>query len=184
MLPRAATIAAADQGEADMAAQGAGEATAGSGGGGAASGRGDEALGVQIHRAACLCGGVSLQIEGPLEPIQVCHCSQCRRAQGGPFATNIPVQLAQVRFLSGESLLQAYESAPGKERVFCRVCGSPIFSRRVTLPDAIRLRAGLLAEPVAARPAFHAYVGSRASWWSIDDDLPRFDTAAQAPPRP
>ncbi|WP_296921718.1 hypothetical protein [Polaromonas sp.] len=46
-----------------------------------------------------------------------------------------------------------------------------MLSERSSLPGVVRIRAGLLAEPVAAKVASHAYVDSKASWWSIDDGL-------------
>ena len=126
------------------------------------------------HQGSCLCKGIRFTIEGHLAPIQICHCSQCRQAQGGPFATNIPVEAVKLAFISGEDLLQHYESSPGKVRAFCKVCGSPIFSKRASLPGVVRIRAGLISEPVAARLDFHAYVASKASWWELHDGLPAY----------
>lgn len=129
------------------------------------------------YSGSCLCGGVSFQVEGPLEPIQICHCSQCRKAQGTPFATNIPVATSAFSLLAGESLLRTFESSPGKERVFCSQCGSPILSRRSDKPDVVRLRAGLLDGTLGIKPDAHAYVGSGADWWSIIDELPAYEGA-------
>lgn len=122
-----------------------------------------------VHQGRCLCGGVRFTVHGALPPIQVCHCGQCRQAQGGPFATNIPLQEAQLRWLGGQDLIQAYESSPGKQRCFCRRCGSPLFSRRDALPGVLRLRAGLLEGDPGTRVGWHIYWGSRAPWWSEDD---------------
>lgn len=129
-----------------------------------------------MYTGHCQCGGVRFQIHGELEPIQICHCSQCRRAQGGPFATNIPVQESAFALLSGAELLKSFESSPGKHRVFCSHCGSPLYSTKDGLPGVLRIRAGLLSEPLATRPGAHIYVGSKTNWWSINDDLPQFET--------
>lgn len=130
-----------------------------------------------IHTGRCLCGGIRFEIRGPLAPIQMCHCGQCRQAQGGPFATNIPVDEASFTLLSGAELITRYESSPGKERCFCGRCGSPLFSRRDSLPGVLRLRVGTLQGHVETHPGFHIYFGSRANWWpGEDDDLPRFQT--------
>jgi hypothetical protein len=125
----------------------------------------------------CLCGGVRFSIKGELQPIQLCHCSQCRKAQGTPFASNMPVATDAFTLSSGEELLQRFAASPGKERVFCGRCGSPIFSRRVSLPDVLRIRAGLIDQPLAVRPAFHQHVASKANWWTIDDDILQFPNA-------
>ena len=58
-----------------------------------------------MHTGSCLCTGVRFEVAGPLAPIEVCHCSQCRKAQGGPVGTNLQVRRADFRLLSGEHLL-------------------------------------------------------------------------------
>lgn len=136
------------------------------------------------HHGSCLCGGISFTIAGALEPIQVCHCAQCRQAQGGPVATNIPVDVSALTYQRGEDLLQNYESSPGKIRAFCKVCGSPVFSKRDSLPGVVRIRAGLLQEPVKAQLAFHAFTSSKASWWPITSGLPEYPEWAPTPPKP
>lgn len=127
-----------------------------------------------MHSGGCLCGAVRYEISGELAPIQVCHCSQCRKAQGGPFATNVPVRRAAFRLLSGEAELAEYRATPEKQRVFCRQCGSPIYSARDSLPNVLRVRAGTLDEPVRTKLEAHYYVDSRARWWPLEDNLPRY----------
>jgi len=130
-----------------------------------------------VHTGSCLCGGVQFRIDAELAPIQICHCSQCRKAQGTPFATNLPVNEAAFRLLQGKNLLKSFESSPGKQRVFCSHCGSPIYSQKDTVPGVLRVRAGLLDEPVAAALAVHFHTASRCSWWEIRDELPQFEGA-------
>ena len=127
-----------------------------------------------MYQGGCLCGAVRYRIEGELEPIQICHCGQCRKAQGTPFVTNIPVQEAQFSLLSGAGQLKAFVSSPGKQRVFCSDCGSPLYSRTSKLPGVLRIRAGSLDGELATRPAFHAFCASRANWWELHDDLPQY----------
>ncbi|RYF37218.1 MAG: GFA family protein [Comamonadaceae bacterium] len=129
---------------------------------------------------SCLCGGISFRISAPLEPIQVCHCGQCRKAQGGPFAAITPVAATAFSLQDAEALLRTFESSPGKQRAFCGRCGSPLYSRRHALPDVLRIRAGLLDEPVAAALAWHAYTDSKCSWWPVADGLPQHPQAAPA----
>ncbi|HEX5377863.1 MAG TPA: GFA family protein [Phenylobacterium sp.] len=133
-----------------------------------------------LHSGSCLCGAVRFEIAGPLPAIQICHCGACRKAQGAPFATNIPVAAGNFRLLSGERALRAYESSPGKERVFCGTCGAPLMSRLTHAPETVRIRAGLLDPPVEAKLGSHAYADSKADWWPIEDDLPRFPGARPA----
>jgi hypothetical protein len=127
-----------------------------------------------MYKGSCLCGGIQYEIDGELEPIQICHCSQCRKAQGSAIVTNIPVAVSAFTLQAGEELLSSYESSPGKQRVFCKVCGSPIYSKRVDLPEVLRVRAGTIDGELRSRPAAHFHVGSRANWYELNDSLPKF----------
>lgn len=127
------------------------------------------------HTGSCLCGGVKFSILGEIGPIQVCHCMQCRKAQGAALATNVPVRTEDFTLERGTDLLTSFESTPGKQRVFCRLCGSPIYSQRDTLPGVLRIRMGLINERVDAPLMAHFYAGSKANWWPICDDAPRFE---------
>jgi len=130
------------------------------------------------YTGSCQCSGVSFRIIGELPPIQVCHCIQCRKAQGTAFATNMPVERAAFQLDGGAELITEYESSPGKKRAFCRRCGSPIYSRRDDLPQVLRIRAGLINEPLPVRPAAHFHVGEKANWWPFDEGMPQGPEAA------
>ena len=133
---------------------------------------------------SCLCGQIRFVIHGELAGIQICHCSQCRKAQGGPLATNIPVKQAQIEWVAGQDQLGYFESSPGKLRAFCSQCGSPVYSQRSGLPDVLRIRAGLLDEPVSTALASQQHVASRAAWWPVPDDgLPRHEEAIAPAPK-
>jgi hypothetical protein len=136
-----------------------------------------------LVRGSCLCGGVAYEIDGPLAgPIVNCHCSRCRKGRAAAHASNVFVDLARFRWLRGEDLLAAYK-VPEAERftqTFCRRCGSkaPGVNRargRVVVP------AGSLDDDPGAREELHIYVGSKAPWYDIVDDLPQHE---EYPPGP
>lgn len=129
------------------------------------------------HTGSCLCRGVRFEIEGQLAQVQLCHCQQCRKASGTVFASNIPINADKFKLLTGKDLLKAYESSPGKKRVFCLQCGSPIYSERPSNPGNIRIRAGTLDGDVQTTPAFHFYTDSKANWYQITDHLQQFPDA-------
>ena len=130
-----------------------------------------------MYTGSCLCGGIQFRIAMELAPIEVCHCRQCRKAQGTPFATNSPIEAQAFTLIAGKELLAEYQSSPGKKRVFCKRCGAPIYSARAALPGVLRIRVGLVDEPVSARPIAHAFVADQCSWWPISDSLAQFPQA-------
>ncbi|AUM13005.1 GFA family protein [Ketobacter alkanivorans] len=127
-----------------------------------------------MYTGSCLCGGVTFEIDGELEPIQICHCIQCRKAQGSAIVTNIPVQEVNFRLISGADLIGAFESSPGKQRCFCKNCGSPVYSKTVKVPGVVRIRAGTLDGDLNTKPAVHFYMAHKANWFEVNDALPHY----------
>jgi hypothetical protein len=126
------------------------------------------------HRGSCLCGSVRYEVDAPLTQIVMCHCGMCRKATGTAFATNAPVPKEKFRVVAGAELLKEFESSPGKHRVFCGRCGSPIVSKGGKTPDIVRVRIGTLDTPVGRRPDFHFMAEFKADWDEINDGLPRY----------
>lgn len=162
---------------------------------------------------SCLCQGVRFEIAGdaaasatpgghldatgPVGLVSQCHCQDCRKAQGSAFAVNAPVSRSDFRFTSGEDLLASYESSPGKHRVFCSRCGSPVYSRLDEAPEVLRIRLGLVDGDPGVRPAVHGWVSDKAPWERLPDDgqlrfatgspdslLPRLKIRVEAPSSP
>jgi hypothetical protein len=133
-----------------------------------------------MYKGSCLCGAVSYELRGELGPIVFCHCSRCRKAQGTAFGTNSPVRADEFRLLGGQDVLKEYESSPGKHRVFCSQCGSPVYSRNTAVPGTLRLRIGLLDTPITAKPVAHIYASSHAEWEEILDALPQHEAGVPA----
>jgi len=56
----------------------------------------------------------------------------------------------------------------------CRACGSFLFS--VVRDGAfVHVAMGSLVDAPTIRPTAHIFVGSKAPWFEITDDLPQFD---------
>lgn len=124
-------------------------------------------------RGSCLCGGIEFEADSVFL-FGHCHCSMCRKAHGATFATFAAIRSGQFRFLKGEDLVQHYKSSPDGHRGFCKVCGSnaPVRSRN---GKTVWIPAGMLDEDPGLRPTFHMFVGSKAPWLDIADDLDQHD---------
>lgn len=128
-----------------------------------------------VLAGGCLCGGVRYEVAGPLAPVQLCHCGQCRKAQGGAFGANVPVATADVRWLQGADLMREFRASAGKRRVFCGTCGSPLFSQRDEALETLRLRVGTLdGDGAGLEVGFHIQTASKAAWWDIADDRQQY----------
>lgn len=127
-----------------------------------------------MHKGSCLCGAVKYEINGEPGPVMFCHCSKCRKANGSAFNAASLVNTADLRIVSGRDHLAEFESGAGVWRVFCKTCGSPLYSRREATPESVRLRIGTLDTPLKGKPAAHIFVGSKAEWFDICGDAPQY----------
>ena len=124
-------------------------------------------------KGACLCGKVRYEISGNLFDVSHCHCSMCRRQHGAAFATYADIDPDDFRWTSGEDLVKIYEPPPGGGWCFCRECGSSLAGTDQGKITSITL-ATVAGDP-GIKPESHIFVGSKASWHEITDDLPQFD---------
>lgn len=98
----------------------------------------------------------------------------CRRFHGAAFSTYARFDAGDFRWLQGETEVGVYETSPGKGWAFCRNCGASL-----GLPGDGKLAEialGTVEGDPGVRPAEHIFVGSKAPWHEILDDLPQYDT--------
>ncbi|RLA34943.1 MAG: GFA family protein [Gammaproteobacteria bacterium] len=124
----------------------------------------------------CLCGRIQYAVEGDIGEVSHCHCSMCQRIHGAAFGTYGAVPRKNFRWLSGSDLVQVYQSSASMDRTFCSVCGSTLQAFLNTEPDVLYLALGTTNGDPKCRPSFHIFVGSKAPWYEITDDLPQHET--------
>ena len=123
---------------------------------------------------SCLCGVVRYELTQPPVWAHNCHCSRCRKSRGAAFASNLFVPTDGFRFLQGAEHVQTYKP-PDAERfthAFCRECGSSVPWHNVSHGNVVVPMGGLDVDP-GVIPQAHIFVESKASWYTIADDLPQ-----------
>lgn len=123
---------------------------------------------------SCLCGGVRYRARGPLTAVARCFCSECRKQSGSEFALNAEPLPGSFALECGQDLVREFESSTGQWRVFCGRCGSPLYKRYDADPDRIRLRLGLVDQPIDARPAVQVFAAERMVATRIDPSIPTY----------
>jgi hypothetical protein len=127
-----------------------------------------------IH-GSCLCSKVQYEYAGEFGNITVCHCSDCRKAQGTSNVIAAPVDSTRFHWLQGQDLIVEYESSPGKKRAFCGRCGTPLYSRRDDQPNLLRLRMGSVDSRTDVTPLAHIFAANLPAWAQLDDPWPRYE---------
>ncbi|MCA9233603.1 MAG: GFA family protein [Planctomycetales bacterium] len=123
----------------------------------------------------CLCGRIQYEIRQSLKGVLNCHCSMCRKGHGAAFRTRATVRSENFQWTSGEKLLSSYESSPGEFKLFCSVCGSSLLTRFEQYPRYLGFPLGTLDVDPGVKPEKHLFVGSKAPWDTISDQLPQFE---------
>ncbi|HZR82161.1 MAG TPA: GFA family protein [Candidatus Binatia bacterium] len=123
-------------------------------------------------RGRCLCGAVAFEVTGHVGMVMHCHCSMCRKFHGTPFCTHGVVPKDGLRWVAGRDAIGTYASSPDGGRPFCSRCGS---NAPHELTDVALVPLGNLDGDPRARPIAHIFVGSKAPWFEIADDVAQFD---------
>jgi hypothetical protein len=127
------------------------------------------------YSGGCLCGAIRYVCTA--EPVHVffCHCRDCQKETGGPFAAEIYVPAESVNI---EGNLTRYsrtgDSGKSVQRCFCPHCGSTVFTLFAVDPDHVCIKACSLDDASALHAEFHVYVSSKQPWDLIQDDLPQY----------
>ena len=120
----------------------------------------------------CLCGAVHYAVADAFIYAANCHCSNCRRTTGSAFKPFAGIERDKFRVTKGADEVMIFGDENGHD-AHCRVCGSLLYS--VVRDGAfVHVAMGTLMDDPAIRPSAHIFVGSKAPWFTITDDLPRY----------
>jgi hypothetical protein len=124
-------------------------------------------------KGRCYCGQSRFEVADAFRYAANCHCSQCRRTTGSAFKPFAGIERTKLAVTAGaDDLLIVGE--PDTHDAHCGRCGSLLFS--VVREGAyVHVAMGTLEDAPRIRPTQHIFVGSKAPWYEITDDLPQFE---------
>ncbi|UDL90943.1 GFA family protein [Mesorhizobium sp. PAMC28654] len=124
----------------------------------------------------CLCGAVQYAVADEFVYAVNCHCSNCRRTTGSAFKSIAGIERHKFAPTEGEDNLLIFGDQNGHD-AHCKLCGSLLYSL-VREGAFVHVAMGTLVDSPAIRPSKHIFVGSKAPWYTITDDLPQYDEHA------
>jgi hypothetical protein len=124
-------------------------------------------------RGKCMCGVVRYEVDDNFRYALNCHCSNCRAATGSAFKPFGGIEREKLELTDGADRLLVFgDDALNDTR--CGVCGSLLYS--VVRDGAyVHVAFGSLVDPPSLHPTDHIFVGSKAGWHEITDDLPQHE---------
>ncbi|MDN4591078.1 aldehyde-activating protein [Xenophilus aerolatus] len=121
----------------------------------------------------CCCGAVHYVVDDAFDYALNCHCGDCRRATGAAFKPFAGIARERLRVTQGEDAMLRH-GGEGNFDMRCARCGSLLYSV-VRDGAVVHVTLGTLIDAPGLRPSAHIFVGSKAPWFTITDDLPQYD---------
>ena len=122
---------------------------------------------------SCFCGTVRYTVADAFLYAMNCHCSNCRRTTGSAFKPFAGIERAKLQVTEGRTALMIYGDEAANN-THCRSCGSLLYSV-VRNGAFVHVAMGTLLDDPSIRPTRHIFVGSKAPWFTITDDLPQYE---------
>ena len=127
----------------------------------------------RVLAGSCQCGAVRYAVADEFIYAANCHCSQCRAATGSAFKAFAGIEREKLEITDGREHVATFGEQDAND-TRCAVCGGFLFS--VVRDGAfVHVAMGSLVDAPTIRPTEHIFVGSKAAWFEITDDLPQFD---------
>jgi hypothetical protein len=119
----------------------------------------------------CECGAVRYDVADEFRYAGNCHCSNCRASTGSAFKPFAGIERDKLTVTQGADTLLVWGDDDGNH-TRCGICGSLLYSV-VRDGEYVHVAMRSLADDPSIRPAGHIFVGSKAPWFEITDDLPQ-----------
>jgi hypothetical protein len=130
------------------------------------------------HRTAtCSCGRLRVECSGDPVRLSVCHCLECQKRSGGPFAAQARWPEDQVR-ITGDYAEWSRVGDSGARATFrfCPVCGSTTAYVVDAMPGVVAVPIGAFADPDFPAPRFSVYEERKHAWVNVPgDDVEHMD---------
>ena len=124
-------------------------------------------------RGRCGCNAVQFEVADEFVVAYNCHCSNCRATTGSAFLPWGEIAPEKLQVTEGADSLLVIGDADGHHATRCQECSSLLYW--TGYEGTIRVPYGSLVDEPALKPTAHMFVGSKASWHEILDDLPQHE---------
>jgi hypothetical protein len=121
----------------------------------------------------CLCRSVEYMVRDEFIYAMNCHCSQCRRTTGSAFKPFAGIERDKLSVTKGEDSLLIFGDENNHD-AHCKACCSLLYSV-VNDGALVHVAMGTLVDEPNIRPTAHIFVGSKAPWYTITDNLPQHE---------
>jgi hypothetical protein len=126
-----------------------------------------------IREATCSCGKLRATVTGEPISVGVCHCLDCQRRTGGPFAQ-------QARWTGEHVTIEGHSTQYTRHKddggapctfSFCPECGATVFFQNADRPEVYAIPVGAFADPGFPPPQRSTWEERRHAWVRMPDEI-------------
>jgi len=104
-----------------------------------------------------------------------CHCLDCQRSSGAPFASGFVIADSDIEITGTPKTYSVRAGSGGVAiRSFCAECGSPLFTRGDLNPGVVSVRFPTLDDTAGFQPMLDIFTGSAQPWVCFSQTIPQY----------
>jgi hypothetical protein len=121
----------------------------------------------------CACGSIRYVCSSAPVATLNCHCLDCQRSSGAPFASGFIVRVADMT-ITGTPKTYSVSASSGRlaTRSFCPDCGSPLFTSGEAAPEVMSIRFPTLDNPEGFQPMLDIWTSRAPAWVCLSQAIP------------
>lgn len=123
----------------------------------------------------CACGAIRYVCASAPVAMLNCHCRDCQRSSGAPFASGVVVRVSDTE-INGTPKAYSVRAGGGRltTRSFCPACGTPLFTRGDAVPEFMSIRFPTLDDQSGFQPLLDIWTSSAQPWVCLSQAIPRY----------
>ena len=129
------------------------------------------------HTGACFCGAVRYALSSDPLFVHACHCRDCQKQTGGPFAVNALIERDRITLVSGEPVRNEQTTDSGRPHDIwrCPDCLTALWSDYGRREVLAFLRVMTLDVPDGCPPDVHIFTRTKAPFIDLPGDVRAFE---------
>jgi hypothetical protein len=125
--------------------------------------------------AACSCGQLRIEVQGPPRGVGVCHCLECQRRTGSVFAALASFDAPYRVSGNATEYVRAGDAGARFRFRFCPVCGTNLFHTEEGVAGSVGVAVGAFGDPAFPPPQVSVYDCRRHPWVHLPTGVIAFE---------
>ena len=126
--------------------------------------------------AECVCGEVTVEVEGDPKLHLVCNCNNCKKRTGSAFGVSAYFADSQILAKNGNTIVYETNNEETEQlRYFCKSCGTTLYWKIIKFPgipgvaEMTGVASGCFTENPLPEPTMSALNNNKCAWLELPE---------------